>query len=806
MDGVDQYTSEMEAAWDYVDAHYHTEEIFGDDGSQIILRLATRASHPELPYALSILAGLVGCANGARISVFPCDDLAPISMVFLNINYPQTRKSQIASAIAKIGTAADKKAQKRAQTAAAADAPQVTLWSTTLSSFTEPAFFQRCAGDWCQNTDENAPEAVSGRFHFSTLLNLDEAYKFLKMLGLVSQASSGDKKVDAAAVPDAASEFNKLMQVGRSALATKTAGSFGGDDTPPVNVAGVGNLHPSVWIPVERCEAGKNHAASKERLLVATGRPIEPHHGVPQRLQLDPQFRRWVWSPLLHVMVEPLGLRPGSDDPAQASVLYERCAATGEDGSDGEEDREQEFVPDSRGYHITLVDGYATRLRFRVMTEGGVRRLLPEFRVANRHISVPPGENTVDMADRVLAYFSALNMDITWSARAVTLFQGFSAVFHANTAAVRTGNMASHAARLGAAPWHLSVLSTALFIFEIGEGQHDGTDALKKKELEVQESHVVRAFKLLTFIHGISKCWARPCGGQQSEAHVSQHSLAAAAARLSAPDASGILPKSQFGNFALTQPAPEAAEPDSPVAATPHAEAHAEEIASARDEPEPKLLQLSDASLPPMSEGYGIGGATVQDSALGAVVLSDREIMQKTLLRGEAVIFGRRVIDSLAVKKRRPGGTGAGYTKESVKLAHWKAVMQHGLAKYRVGRYDAGDQCADYPNQPRILLDLPADGDKKLMAEFHNRLMLLCQLPYDKLSGCVLRRHQKGAPAGGAPAQASRGRRGAPLAQGVGAGAPARDVEAAPAGEVAASASVVGPAAQLPVRRLGGDF
>ena len=75
------------------------------------------------------------------------------------------------------------------------------------------------------------------------------------------------------------------------------------------------------------------------------------------------------------------------------------------------------------------------------------------------------------------------------------------------------------------------------------------------------------------------------------------------------------------------------------------------------------------------------------------------------------------------------GGTGAGYTKENVKLAHWKAVMQHGLAKYRVGRYDAGDECAEHPSQPRILLDLPADGDKKLMAEFHNRLMLLCQLP-----------------------------------------------------------------------------
>ena len=76
MDGVEHYHREMEAAWDYVDANYRADEILGERGSQIVLRLATRASHHEMPYAMSVLAGLVGCTNGASIEVFACGDAA----------------------------------------------------------------------------------------------------------------------------------------------------------------------------------------------------------------------------------------------------------------------------------------------------------------------------------------------------------------------------------------------------------------------------------------------------------------------------------------------------------------------------------------------------------------------------------------------------------------------------------------------------------------------------------------------------------------------------------------------------------
>ena len=91
MDGVRQYTKEIEAAWDYVANKYQADEILGDARSQLVLRLSTRASHPEMPFALSLLARLLGCTNAATIRVFPGDDATPLSPAFLNVNYPQTR-------------------------------------------------------------------------------------------------------------------------------------------------------------------------------------------------------------------------------------------------------------------------------------------------------------------------------------------------------------------------------------------------------------------------------------------------------------------------------------------------------------------------------------------------------------------------------------------------------------------------------------------------------------------------------------------------------------------------------------------
>lgn len=90
-----------------MDEKYNMEDILGDHTAQVILRLATKAGHHELPYAMSMLATLVGCANGAGMQVFPGTDMSPMSLPFLGVNLPQTWKSQISGAIGDISQACD---------------------------------------------------------------------------------------------------------------------------------------------------------------------------------------------------------------------------------------------------------------------------------------------------------------------------------------------------------------------------------------------------------------------------------------------------------------------------------------------------------------------------------------------------------------------------------------------------------------------------------------------------------------------------------------------------------------------------
>ena len=84
-------------------------------------------------------------------------------------------------------------------------------------------------------------------------------------------------------------------------------------------------------------------------------------------------------------------------------------------------------------------------------------------------------------------------------------------MFSANTAVARSGESASHSARLGAAPWHLSILSTALMVFELGMGTFSASEELASQQLQVQEYHVTRAYKLLERLQDVSKMLGNGC-------------------------------------------------------------------------------------------------------------------------------------------------------------------------------------------------------------------------------------------------------------------------------------------------------
>ena len=67
-------------------------------------------------------------------------------------------------------------------------ASPVRIHSNTLTSFTEAAFFWRCGGYWDQIAASLAYD-VPGRCMFHQLINMDELYMNLKMIGCVSVTS-----------------------------------------------------------------------------------------------------------------------------------------------------------------------------------------------------------------------------------------------------------------------------------------------------------------------------------------------------------------------------------------------------------------------------------------------------------------------------------------------------------------------------------------------------------------------------------------------------------------------------------------
>ena len=145
-------------------------------------RLAARSSHHPCPFGLSLQVGLLSATNGASVAIWP-GSLCPLSALLLNVNLVQTRKSQVTAALQQISDVVQEACRRRAREACGGrDAGKLKLKSCTLTSFTEATLWERCASDWQQCPSGHVP----GRVHFSTCLNLDEAYKFLRYLGLTS--------------------------------------------------------------------------------------------------------------------------------------------------------------------------------------------------------------------------------------------------------------------------------------------------------------------------------------------------------------------------------------------------------------------------------------------------------------------------------------------------------------------------------------------------------------------------------------------------------------------------------------------
>ena len=173
--------------------------------------------------------------------------------------------------------------------------------------------------------------------------------------------------------------------------------------------------------------------------------------------------------------------------------------------------------------------------------------LMPEFRVANRALPVPLGQSEEDLAKRVLEYFNSNNMVIPFTASGRLTSRGLCICFDARCAQARDAGDVMSAARLGAGPWHLAMLSAGLLAMEIAVGDHDRSPCYAARTLAVDQRHVARAYELLSFLHESRAQWQLSKQVALTANHEERRFVQEATRRAAAAAPAGVhLPASQF--------------------------------------------------------------------------------------------------------------------------------------------------------------------------------------------------------------------------------------------------------------------
>ena len=114
-----------------------------------------------------------------------------------------------------------------------------------------------------------------------SLANIDEVYAPFTDLGLLQEESRRRQSAGSAAVNSHAGTFNRFLQFGESARATKTAGSYGGGRVNPVSFGLGGNMHPAAAVPMEQvpgwCPIVVQRAEGGERCILKSTAKVSIH-------------------------------------------------------------------------------------------------------------------------------------------------------------------------------------------------------------------------------------------------------------------------------------------------------------------------------------------------------------------------------------------------------------------------------------------------------------------------------------------------------------------------------------------------
>ncbi|CAK0858559.1 unnamed protein product [Prorocentrum cordatum] len=779
-----QYMRVMKDMWDAVDGHFDPNYVLTKSGHDLVQLYSIKASHPEMPYAMHFLSMMCALSNGAKIALFPSSD-NPLFIFFFNINYAQTRKSSITGNADGFGDQIDKHVlkvvEKMWDDLKSADdeeeennvAPKIV--SSVLHSATPAEFFHRMAGDFqqLQNADKMDHDELKRRHFFGVLVNLDEAHDLLQAFGLLSDEQKASSKGGRNAVNPHQSAFNKLAQYGQASRSTKSRGSYGAAAAPTVSVGMTGNMRPSQYVPMERWESGSHFAHAKERLMVATGRPVQPHEAPPTDFAPPTGHSSWTRAPLLPEIADALGLGEGAASPEAAERLRER-PTDGLPALDAAAEVEERFRPNANGYVVTLPDGVETRVRFRLASDATLG-FEAEWRIANRSFPTPAAHELQKCCARALAYFNEPHRVLTLTDRADVAFRSYTGCFNVQAATKRDKKDIEGAARMGCAPWQLGQIAGALCVFDIFHGRYDETPVYQSRTIQVVPEHIKRAASLLfaedrlkaiaaggdaaaTGPPGMDEAammrlqmesyigtgggpqpfdglWsqnafagdaATPSGNHLEASAVEEEEAEEEAARALGLDgtpqdeprgaaALGGGASADDGGFRqrLAADGPEGAgvgaRADVPGAEELHG---AGDLAAAQAAPASSTRDalLTMKDVRSIEYGHGLQGSSVQETLL-APQWTDRAAMQKTPLAGAPAI-DRRSAAQRIMTSRAGGGR-----RKTIDAERWARVMKAGLAGCSIAQFDE-EEC-------RVKMP-PVPDDVALRHKYHNELMTLC--------------------------------------------------------------------------------
>ena len=457
----------MHRGWSWLREQWslHGGSIAGHVGFQAVSALSARLSHPPVPIFMYLLAALGTLSTGASINVWGSP--MPIAIWVLNVNYSQTRKSQLTALMESLCSKADAMAEevwgavlKTKQAYAASSAKAVAseetdceqdedtlqsaasrgkhrvrrgsgadncleeplqIWSVAYLGGTLERCKQRCAGDFHQvravrDTAPNklcsvqadqarshghvhdqelrvlAARGLPGRLWFSQALVFDEAYDFLQDLALLDAPGARKSHAETQGQTPAAGWANRLMQTGQSTFETKTMGVHGGKGAPAVSTSVVGNIHSAVAVEMARGIRGDHGCATRMRMFLVSGEPVQPHARVAGCCAASKQK----WCLLPRLVQTALGLEQHLTSPQAAQVYFQDELLESQDAPS-----DMLYFPDEHGWQHTLPDGVETAIRL-VRRDHGWDA---QWCLGDRDFDIPAELSVYDAADRFVRHF-----------------------------------------------------------------------------------------------------------------------------------------------------------------------------------------------------------------------------------------------------------------------------------------------------------------------------------------------------------------------------------------------------------------